>query len=167
MHATSDARITMQYERYEKSIVAEKGVELINWPEGIPFVNPSEIGSLHSLRAVFAALTHKDLGKRCRWVSLSEEEWERRRDIQRDAELATAPQKRKRKSSEVIEESDDGEDETNVEEARPKKKQKVSKKAKENMAPEGLGGQVQKKGKVKRAFKKKGGNAALAAGNKN
>jgi len=38
----------MQYGKYEKLIVVEKGVELINWPNVLPFVDASD-QILHTL----------------------------------------------------------------------------------------------------------------------
>jgi len=75
VNITVDMKVAMQYDRYEKLIVVDKGVELVNWPDNLPFVNASEIGSLHSLHLLLIALTHEDIDKCCLWVQLSEEEW--------------------------------------------------------------------------------------------
>ncbi|KAF8577283.1 hypothetical protein K439DRAFT_1622214 [Ramaria rubella] len=40
---TGDVKAAMHYDTYEKLIVVEKGVELLNWPDDVPFANPSEI----------------------------------------------------------------------------------------------------------------------------
>ena len=68
----------MQYDKYEKLIVVERGVELVNWPTDIPFVNASEITTIHTLCRLMTALTLDDSEKHCRWINLSEEEWEKR-----------------------------------------------------------------------------------------
>jgi hypothetical protein len=70
-----DPKATMQYDRYEKLIVVDKGVELINWPDEVPFINASDIGSMHTLRKLHDALTMSNIDKQCHWVMLSEDEW--------------------------------------------------------------------------------------------
>src|SRR5882672_2855928 len=75
VNITVDVKAAMQYDNYEKLIVVDKGVELVNWPNNLPFVNASEIGLLHSLHLLLIALTHEDINKCCQWVQLSEEEW--------------------------------------------------------------------------------------------
>ena len=120
---TGDPKATMQYDRYEKLIVIDKGVELINWPEDIPFVNASNIGSLHTLHRLIAVLTHEDDEKRCRWVQLAADELEARTKTYYNKAI---PQKRKRK---VDLTQDDGnseseemrENEESTNEARPSK----------------------------------------------
>ena len=120
---TGDPKATMQYDRYEKLIVIDKGVELINWPEDIPFVNASNIGSLHTLHRLIAALTHEDDEKRCRWVQLAVDELEARPKTYYNKVI---PQKRKRKvdlthddGNSESEEMRENEESTN--EARPSK----------------------------------------------
>ena len=56
-------KVAMQYDCYERWIVVDKGVELVNWPNNIPFVNASEIGSLHSIHLILIALTHEDTNR--------------------------------------------------------------------------------------------------------
>ena len=87
----------MQYDRYEKLIVVDKGVELINWPETVPFVTASSIGSLQTLHQLLDALTHPEEEKRCRWVNLSQEAWAARKEAWKAAMLQAEPRKRKRK----------------------------------------------------------------------
>ena len=82
---TGDPKATMQFDRYEKLIVVAKGVELVNWPATVPFVNASEIGSIHTLRHLHSTLTHNNVDQRCHWVTLSEEEWNRRKTLYYDA----------------------------------------------------------------------------------
>jgi len=60
---TGDMKVAMQYDCYERWIVVDKGVELVNWPNNIPFVNASEIGSLHSIHLILIALTHEDTNR--------------------------------------------------------------------------------------------------------
>ena len=67
----------MQYGKYEKLIVVGKGVELINWPDMIPFVNASGIRSLHNLHLLHTTLTLEEIGQHCHWVTISKEEWEK------------------------------------------------------------------------------------------
>lgn len=78
---TNDNKIMMKYEKYEKLIVFVHGVELINWPKDIPFVNPSDIPSFTGLEKLHMALTHSDLEYRCRWVKLDEDDWTERRKV--------------------------------------------------------------------------------------
>jgi len=56
-------KAAMQYDHYEKLIVVDKGVELVNWPNNLPFANASELGSLHSLHLLLIVLTHVDTNK--------------------------------------------------------------------------------------------------------
>ena len=93
---TGDPKATMQFDRYEKLIVVAKGVELVNWPATVPFVNASEISSIHTLQHLHSTLTHNNVDQRCHWVTLSEEEWNRCKTLYYDAEAI--PQKRKQKA---------------------------------------------------------------------
>jgi hypothetical protein len=111
----------MHFDRYDKLIVAERGVELINWPAGVPFVNASEIGSLHTLRVLRAALTLNN-DQRCRWEVLSEEEWEKRKAAQQVAEAEAAPPKRKRKATAITEQAESVNTNTNEEGGEPPQK---------------------------------------------
>ncbi|KAF8587115.1 hypothetical protein K439DRAFT_1614547 [Ramaria rubella] len=103
---TGDAKAAMQYDRYEKLIVAEKGVELINWPDDIPFVNASEIGSMITLWHLFTALTLDNVENQCCWVNLSEEEWDKRHEVYYEVKAMKGPWKQKWKQVEVEEGSD-------------------------------------------------------------
>jgi hypothetical protein len=109
----------MQYDRYEKLIVVDKGVELINWPDEVPFINASDVGSMHTLRKLHDALTISNMDKRCRWVMLSEDEWAKRTDAFHEATADLPPKKRKRKVQEPESDSDSSE---NGNEAAPLKK---------------------------------------------
>ncbi|KAF8576040.1 hypothetical protein K439DRAFT_1623142 [Ramaria rubella] len=82
---TNDAKAMMQFDRYKKLLVVEQGIELVNWPEDVPFVNASEIGSAHTLERLLTALTLDDSDKWCHWVNLSKEEWEKRKTAYYDA----------------------------------------------------------------------------------
>jgi hypothetical protein len=126
---------TMQYDRYEKLIVVEKGIQLINWPEDVPFINASDIGSMHSLRKLHDALTHSDVEQRCRWVMLSEEEWEKRSHVFFEAMAGDPPKKRKRKVRAPESGSDSMETEDDVE-VPPKRVQKARASGKENDLPQ-------------------------------
>ncbi|KAF8494789.1 hypothetical protein JB92DRAFT_2834880 [Gautieria morchelliformis] len=102
---TGDPKTNMQYERYEKLIVLEKGVALTNWPPDVPFGGVSDIGSFHHLRRLHTALTLEDPNERCKWVTLSSEELETRRAAFKKAEANVIPKQRKRKTH-VAAESD-------------------------------------------------------------
>src|SRR5882672_1892851 len=91
VNITADTKAAMQYDCYEKLIVVDKGVELVNWPDNLPFVNASEIGLLHSLRLLLIALTHEDINKCCQWVQLSEEEWALHKMAYYNAEAENPP----------------------------------------------------------------------------
>src|SRR5882672_5621434 len=93
-----DPNAAMQFDRYEKLIVVARGVELVNWPDSVPFLNASEIGSIHSLHCLHNALTHDNLDERCHWVMLSAEDWEMRKKAYNDAEDEVVPCTRKRKA---------------------------------------------------------------------
>jgi hypothetical protein len=163
----------MQYDKYEKLIVVERGVELVNWPDDIPFVNASDMTTLHCLRRLLTALTLDDVTKHCRWVCLSSEEWERRQTEYYDHEVAPKKHKQRYKAQNDNNSSgsDEDEDESH-EEARPaKKKQAIHKDkvvGKENIgaaAPVGKGkrkgnGNGTKKGNRKEAKKQKNNETA-------
>src|SRR5882672_10625821 len=86
-----DPKVAMQFDRYEKLIVVARGVELVNWPDSIPFLNASKIGSIHSLHCLHNALTHENQDQHCRWVTLSEEDWEKHKKAHYDAEDRVVP----------------------------------------------------------------------------
>ncbi|KAF8586500.1 hypothetical protein K439DRAFT_1659604 [Ramaria rubella] len=148
----------MQYDRYEKLIMAEKGVELINWPDDIPFVNASEIGSMITLRRLLTALTLDNVENQCRWVKLSEEEWDKRREAYYEVEATKGPRKRKRKQVEVEEDSDSSSSSSSNAEANPapaKKSRKTTGKAGKENVPAGANAKkkdaTKGKGKVEKA----------------
>ncbi|KAF8573703.1 hypothetical protein K439DRAFT_1665703 [Ramaria rubella] len=105
---TNDAKAMMQFDRYEKLIVVDRRVQLVNWPEGIPFVNASEIGSFHDLERLLRALTHDDYEDRCCWVTLSQEEWQQCQEAYFDAHLSAEPKRTKRKGCAAAESESDG-----------------------------------------------------------
>ena len=130
---TGDPKATMQYDRYEKLIVIDKGVQLINWPDDIPFVNASNIGSLHTLHHLIAALTDDDDEKRCRWVHLAADELEARTKTYYDKDI---PRRRKWKVDLTNDDNDSAgetteDNEENTNEARPTKKPQTSESSKE------------------------------------
>ncbi|KAF8587421.1 hypothetical protein K439DRAFT_1614350 [Ramaria rubella] len=109
LYITNDAKAMMQFDRYEKLIVVDRRVKLENWPKGIPFVNASEIGSFHDLERLLRALTLDDYEDRCRWVTLSEEEWQQCQKAYYDAHLAAKLKRRKCKGRAAAEsDSNDG-----------------------------------------------------------
>jgi hypothetical protein len=152
VNITGDAKAMMQYDRYEKLLVVEKGIQLANWPDDVPFVNASEIGSLQTLRRLLKALTLEDETERCRWVHLSEEEWEARKTAYYEAEEEAEPKKRKRKTRAR---NDTDTSDSEIEEVPAKKNRKKAKgkgQDKENNAPgrvEGTSNGASAKGKGK------------------
>jgi len=155
----------MHFERYEKLIVVEKGVEFVHWPDSVPFVNSSHISSIQLLRRLHAALTQDAVEQRCRWVVLSEESWEKRKVAYYDAEAEVVPHKRKRvcvaplceESNRDSECSDDEADELDAEVVRPlKRSRKVRVVAKEISVASVPAGQEKTKGKLKEMPKLKG-----------
>ncbi|KAF8575690.1 hypothetical protein K439DRAFT_1623384 [Ramaria rubella] len=128
---TNDAKAAMQFERYEKLRVVDKRVKLVNWSEGIPFVNALDIGSLHDLERLLKALTLEDYKDRCHWVTLSEEEWQQHQKAYYDANTLAEPKRRKCKGHTAVQ-SDSNRDSSDSEneetQVRPKKH---SRKAKE------------------------------------
>jgi hypothetical protein len=96
----------MQYDRYEKLIVVEMGVELTNWPGDVPFRTVSDIGAFHHLRRLRDALTLADPEERCKWVNLPEEDWNSRKAAYQKKEADTLPKKRKRKKAPAVVDSD-------------------------------------------------------------
>ncbi|KAF8586156.1 hypothetical protein K439DRAFT_1659817 [Ramaria rubella] len=119
-----------------EGLVVDKRVKLVNWPEGIPFVNASDIGSLHDLEHLLKALTLEDYEDRCHWVTLSEEEWQQCQKAYYDANALAEPKRRKRKGRAAVQSdsnrdsSDSKNEETQV---RPKKRsQKAKETDKEN-----------------------------------
>ncbi|KAF8580819.1 hypothetical protein K439DRAFT_1619491 [Ramaria rubella] len=151
----------MQYDCYEKLIVAEKGIELINWPDEIPFVNASEIGSMITLRCLFTALTLDNVENQCRWVKLSEEEWDKRREAYYEVKATKSPRKWKRKQVEVEEGSDSSSSSSSDAEvsnpAPTKKSRKTTGKVGKKNVPTGANGKKKDatKGKGKAADKAK------------
>ncbi|KAF8588770.1 hypothetical protein K439DRAFT_1533580 [Ramaria rubella] len=156
---TGDAKATMQYYRYEKLIVAEKGVELINWPDEIPFINALEIGSMITPWRLFTALTLDNVENQCHWVKLSEEDWDKRCEASYEVEATKGPRKRKRKQVEV-EEGSDSSSSSDAEGSNPapaKKSHKTTGKAGKENVPTGVNGKKKEatKGKGKAADKAK------------
>ena len=60
----------MNYLNYKTSIVQGWGVELVGWPDGISFVNPSHLGTVSDLRRIRDALKLKT----CYWTALTAKE---------------------------------------------------------------------------------------------
>ncbi|KAF8514272.1 hypothetical protein JB92DRAFT_2830040 [Gautieria morchelliformis] len=102
---TGDPKTNMQYERYEKLIVLEKGVALTKWLHDVPFSGVSDIGSFHHLHRLHTTLTLEDPNEQCKWVTLSGEELETRRAAFEKAEAEVIPKQRKHKTH-VATESD-------------------------------------------------------------
>lgn len=58
----------MNYVNYDTSIISELKVKLIGWTKGVPFANPSAIGTVSDLRKLRDDLKS---GK-CHWVKLTQ-----------------------------------------------------------------------------------------------
>ena len=122
---TNDPKIQMQYDRYEKLIVVERGVELIYWLKDIPFVTCSNIGSIHTLDHLLAALHDNDNDKRCHWVRLSEETWEARKATWYAGMAKAIPSKRKQKTIPVESDSASDSDGTGNDDSEEAKRQRL------------------------------------------
>jgi hypothetical protein len=57
--------INMNYVNYDIAIVQKHRVELVGWPDGIPFANPSAIGTVGAVRILREALIVGD----CKWIA--------------------------------------------------------------------------------------------------
>ncbi|KAF8583373.1 hypothetical protein K439DRAFT_70058 [Ramaria rubella] len=134
---TGDAKAQMQFDLYEKLIVVEKGIELINCPDDVPFINTSAISSMPILWQLHSALTLDDVDAHCHWVTLTEEEWKIRRTAYHEAHAQDQPMKRKRKvpADEDSESSSSSSSKAKVSERQPKKPaRKATESGKENQA---------------------------------
>ena len=56
----------MNYCNYQTAIIHTWGVKLVGWPDGIPFVNPSHLGTVADLRRIRDALRDNA----CYWKAL-------------------------------------------------------------------------------------------------
>ncbi|EGN96036.1 hypothetical protein SERLA73DRAFT_59238, partial [Serpula lacrymans var. lacrymans S7.3] len=82
----------MVYKQYDQSIVATHGVKIIGWPEDVPFVNPSAIGTMaeiHKLQDAWKTGT-------CHWVKLSSAQLQEHKK-QLDARLRSGEVTRKKR----------------------------------------------------------------------
>ncbi len=84
----------MSYEQYDCEIVLRYGVQVVGWPSGIPFTNPSKILSVTDL------ITLRDVwhAKICRWVRLSSLEMTRFKKELEAREMAGGKKVRKKRS---------------------------------------------------------------------
>jgi hypothetical protein len=133
--------------------VVDRGVELINWPSEVPFVTASDIGSFHTLRQLLSTLNLDDSDKRCKWVTLSEEEWEKRKAAYYKADGQAQPTKRKQKQA-LLECSDGSESDNGTDADRAKavkKRRKYKAHNKENVTPTTSGKATRRNGKGGRA----------------
>ncbi|KAF8515108.1 hypothetical protein BU17DRAFT_93798 [Hysterangium stoloniferum] len=94
--------MSMQYEQYMR-LVADHGIIIRNWPEEVPFMNPSKIGSLYHVRILLEGLCFPDSNQRCKWDQLSEDEWKTKREEYMRAlgEKDEEPAKKKKKVTKV------------------------------------------------------------------
>ena len=51
--------IAMNYHNYQTTIIHAWGVKLVGWPDGIPFVNPSHLGTVADVWRICDALRDK------------------------------------------------------------------------------------------------------------
>ena len=123
----------MQFDHYEKLIVVARGVKLVNWPNSVPFLNASEIGSIHSLHCLHNALTHDNQDQCYHWVTLSEEDWEKHKKAHYDAEDGVMPCTCKRKACVADDDESSTSDQLDAEAAWPSKiSAKATRSGKEN-----------------------------------
>ncbi|KAJ7017831.1 hypothetical protein C8F04DRAFT_1331374 [Mycena alexandri] len=101
-------KVSMRYEDYDR-FVLDHGYELLGWPEDVPFMAPSNLGTVERLRPLYDALVSGS----CRWEPISEE---------RKKELAAAVAKKEKKSKK--ERSDKGMSWAESKAAREKRKRK-------------------------------------------
>ncbi|KAI5987293.1 hypothetical protein EDD15DRAFT_2173877, partial [Pisolithus albus] len=66
-YATGKRHAMMNYSNYNTAIVETYGVKLLGWPTGVPFVNPSSIGTVSEIRKLRNSLKSGE----CRWKKLS------------------------------------------------------------------------------------------------
>ncbi|KAI6044617.1 hypothetical protein EDC04DRAFT_2561187 [Pisolithus marmoratus] len=66
MYATSKWHATMNYSNYNTAIVETYGVKLLGWPAGVPFVNPSSIGTVSEIHKLHDSLKSGE----CHWKKL-------------------------------------------------------------------------------------------------
>ena len=57
----------MNYRNYQTAIIRAWGVKLVGWPDGIPFTNPSHLGTVANLRRICDALRDNT----CYWKALT------------------------------------------------------------------------------------------------
>ncbi|KAI6006015.1 hypothetical protein EDD15DRAFT_2154572 [Pisolithus albus] len=70
-YATGKRHAMMNYSNYNTAIVETYGVKLLGWPTGVPFVNPSSIGTVSEIRC---RLRDSLKSGECRWKKLSKAE---------------------------------------------------------------------------------------------
>jgi len=56
--------VNMNYINYEIAIVEKHKIELVGWPQGITFANPSAIGTVGDIRLLRTAL----IAGECKWI---------------------------------------------------------------------------------------------------
>ncbi|KAF8495820.1 hypothetical protein JB92DRAFT_3126361 [Gautieria morchelliformis] len=145
---TGDPKAVMHYERYEKIMVVDKGVELINWPDGVRFGSVSDIGSFRDLRRLQTALTLEDPEQRCRWVTLSKDNWDARRAAFEKAEAKATPKHRKRQAYRTAESGADSSLESNAN-GDSNKRRRIGEEADKENGSGGASTSTSKKGKAK------------------
>ncbi|EIW62712.1 uncharacterized protein TRAVEDRAFT_43050 [Trametes versicolor FP-101664 SS1] len=105
---TNDNIPNMVWARYERDIVCKYGVELIGWTEPPPIrTNPSDFKQIEQLERAHAALHGEH--RPCRWIALSDAEWEKRKEATRvqllNNKKASGTRKKGPISPETIEDS--------------------------------------------------------------
>ena len=86
----------MIYANYDTAIVVNLGIMLVNWPPGVKFTNPSEIGAIADLIAIRDALKTGA----CFWKTLTKNEISeyKAKIEERRKQDGTAPKARKKRS---------------------------------------------------------------------
>lgn len=82
----------MNYASFESQIVAKYGVDLAGWPVGLQFTNPGGLARIGDLRCLRDGLMSGDT----RWVRLSDEEWNARKQAVRQQETRRPAAKRRK-----------------------------------------------------------------------
>ncbi|KAH7904823.1 hypothetical protein BJ138DRAFT_978571, partial [Hygrophoropsis aurantiaca] len=88
LNFTTGKSIRMNYLNYDVGIVEAHKVKLVGWPDGVPFMTPSNIGTVGEVRKLRDALKSGT----CHWKNLT----------QRESDLHTEELQRRRKAGEAV-----------------------------------------------------------------
>jgi hypothetical protein len=73
--AVAGVDLDMEYVQFERLLVEVHGVDIVGWPTGVLFANPSKITRIDDLNMLHAALVQGT----CHWTKLTQEELEARK----------------------------------------------------------------------------------------